>query len=99
MASTLFAPLTSNEEANLSGGAPKIKPNKINGKGGNGGNGQGGNGGDASANGGVFILIVGSGSINNSYITGGTLIGGSANGGDGKGGKGGDGTKIANSLL
>ncbi len=88
MTSTLFAPLTSNEEANLSGGARKIKPNKINGK--------GGNGGDASANGGVFILIVGSGSINNSYITGGTLIGGSANGGDGKGGNGGNGTTIAN---
>ncbi|MBD0388231.1 MAG: hypothetical protein ICV54_17415 [Nostoc sp. C3-bin3] len=90
MASTLFTPLTTNEEVNLSGGAPKIKPNKIkNIRGGNGGNGQGGNA-DASANGGVFIIIVGNGSINNSDINGGTVIGGNANGGNGNGGNGGN---------
>ncbi|BDI17889.1 hypothetical protein ANSO36C_36910 [Nostoc cf. commune SO-36] len=76
MESTLFTVLSTNEEANLSGGG--------NANGGNGGRGgRGGRGGDSTATGGVFIDGT-TGAINGSPIAGGTT--GSAAGGAGAAG-------------
>ncbi|MEH2362007.1 hypothetical protein [Nostoc sp.] len=82
MASRLFTPLITKEEANLSGGR------KANG--GRGGSANGGRGGDSNTNGGVVIT---GGVINKSYITGGTVIGGNGGSG-GSGGSGGNGGNV-----
>ncbi|MEH1950217.1 MAG: hypothetical protein V7K77_25155 [Nostoc sp.] len=89
MQNTLFTALSTNEEANLSGGL------KLNARGGDANGGRGGRGGDAVGG----VVIGGSGNTNvNGNTDGGTTTGGSGGSG-GSGGFGGFGGLNGNTVT